>query len=457
MAKMRKDFIEGMVNHSSVDRAFAEKFWGQLEAFADYCFNKSHSACYALIAVWTAYLKAHFPAAFMAALMTSDHDNTDRIAIEVAECRRMGIQVLAPDVNESFLEFGVLKEANSIRFGLGAVKNIGEGPIEAILAAREEGGPFTSVDDFAKRANAGVVNKKVWESLIKAGAMDSFDDRGKLLHNLDLLVGYASRAQKNALSGQIDIFGSLGAEEQLPALRLDEPDVVIKGQEKLGWEKELLGLYLSHHPLDDYESYLADKSVPIAQITTDHEGATVKIGGITTTVRKITTKNGATMAFVALEDKSGSLELVVFPKAYEKSPDLWQPDQVIRIQGKVSFKDRDGRMGTEAKVMVDRSELISYDKAEAYGKAHPLSEERKAEISKPLPTDITLTVPDLSDNVLLMRIRDVISRSQGDTNVFLVIGGDEPKTIKLPFKVTGDSKLIERLVNVVGENSVVVK
>lgn len=457
MTKMKVDFIDGMVNHSSVERAFAEKFWGQLEAFADYCFNKSHSACYAMIAAWTAYLKAHYPAAFMAALMTSDHDNIDRIAIEVAECRRMGIQVLPPDVNESYLEFGVVKESGSIRFGLSAVKNVGQGAIEALLAAREGGGPFTSVEDFAKRVNAAEVNKKVWESLIKCGAMDSFDDRGKLLHNLDLLVAYASKAQKNALSGQIDIFGSLGTEENLPGIRLDEPTEVLKGQEKLAWEKELLGLYLSRHPLDDYESYLADKAAPIAQITADLEGQTVRIGGITTTVRKITTKNGDTMAFVALEDKSGSLELVVFPKAYEKSPDLWQPDMVIRVAGKVSFKDRDGKVGSEAKLMVDKAELISYDKAEAYGKAHPLSDERKAEISRPLPTEVKVVLPDLSDNVMLMRIKEVISRSPGEAEVYLVVGGSDPKTIKLPYKIQPDAKLLERLTNVVGQEAVSTK
>ncbi len=454
MAKMKVDFIEGMVNHSSVDRAFAERFWGQLEAFADYCFNKSHSACYALIAVWTAYLKAHYPAAFMAALMTSDHDNIDRIAIEVAECRRMGIPVLPPDVNESYLEFGVVKDSGSIRFGLSAVKNVGEGAIEAILAAREDGGPFSTVEDFAKRVPASETNKKVWESLIKCGAMDGFDERGKLLHNLDMMVAYASKAQKNALSGQIDIFGSLGSADDIPGLHLDEPPLKLKGQERLGWEKELLGLYLSSHPLDDYESYLADKTAPIAQITPELEGQTVKIGGITTTVRKIVTKNGATMAFVGLEDKSGDLELVVFPRAYEKNPDIWQPDQIVRVMGKISYKERDGKQGSEAKMMVDKVEPISYDKAEAYGKAHPLSQERKAELTKPLPTEIKLMVSDLSDTVMLMRIKEVVSRSQGEADVYLVVTGENPKTIKLPFKVQPDSKLLERLANVVGQEAV---
>jgi hypothetical protein len=151
------------------------------------------------------------------------------------------------------------------------------------------------------------------------------------------------------------------------------------------------------------------------------------------------------------------LELVVFPKAYEKSPELWQPDQVLRVAGKISFKERDGKLGSEPKVMVDKAEPVSYDKAEAYGKAHPLSAERKAELSKPLANNVTITLPDLSDNVMLMRIKEVISRSPGEAEVFIVVTGDQPKTIKLPFKIQPDSKVLDRLGNVVGKEAVSAK
>jgi DNA polymerase III subunit alpha len=447
-------FIAGCLKRG-LSETGAKDLWAMIQPFADYSFNRAHAACYGLIAYQTAYLKANYPAAYMAALMTSDHDNIERIAIEVAECKRMGIQVLAPDVNESFLEFGANKDNNTIRFGMCAIKNVGTGAIEAILAAREEGGPFTSVEDFAKRVNASEVNKKVWESLIRCGAMDGFDDRNTLLGSLDTIVGYASKAQKNALSGQIDIFGSLGAEDNMPALRLEAPAEQSSMQERLGWEKELLGLYLSRHPLDEYEAYMADKLMPIGQINQDKEGQTVKIGGITTTVRKIVTKNNATMAFVGLEDKTGSLELIVFPRAYEILPELWQPDQVIQVSGKVSYKDRDGKMGTELKIMVDKAVRIGYESAKSYAEKHPESRIEVADaVAANWAKEITISVVDTSDSVMLMRIKDLLTRFEGDCEVYLAIGNIDPKTIRLPFRVEPNQKLLEALANIVGEASV---
>jgi DNA polymerase III subunit alpha len=373
MMKMKVAFIEGMVKTSGVKKEFAETFWGQLEAFADYCFNKSHSACYGLIAYQTAYLKAHFPAAFMAALMTSDFGDTERIAKEIGECQTLGIPVLPPDVNESFQEFAVIKETNSIRFGLAAIKNVGGGAIEAILSAREEGGRFTSIEDFAKRVNARECNKKGWESLAKCGAFDSLIDgnRGQLLHNLDLITAYASKSQKNALSGQIDIFGSLGAEENLPALRLDPPPQVTTTREQLAWERELLGLYLSHHPLDDYAAYLTDICPPISSLTPETDGKMARIGGMITSVRKILTKKGDTMAFVAVEDRTGVTELIVFPKAFAKSPEVYEVDNVIMVNGKISARDKEGRLTSEPKVMVDSAKVIDYDTAKNHKPLRP--------------------------------------------------------------------------------------
>jgi DNA polymerase-3 subunit alpha len=259
---MKKEFISGAIKNSKVDKKFIEDLWVSLEDFAAYSFNKSHAACYALIAVQTAYLKSHYPSAYMAALLTSDHENLDRIAIEVAECRKLGIEVLPPDINESYKEFAVVPETGNIRFGLGAVKNVGQGPIEKIIEARA-GDPFKSVEDFAKRVDAAVVNKKVMESLIKCGAFDSLGDRHKLLFNADKITSYASRVQKNALSGQIDIFGSLSADQEIPPISMDNPTGKIDPRQSLVWEKELLGLYVSTHPLDDFRNYFKNKTQSI--------------------------------------------------------------------------------------------------------------------------------------------------------------------------------------------------
>lgn len=454
MAKMKAEFIEGAVNVSGAERGMVEGFWTSLEDFAAYCFNKSHAACYGLIAYQTAYLKANYPAAFMAALMTSDYGNIDRIAIEVPECQRMGIDVLPPDVNESYAEFGIIPDTNKIRFGLLAVKNVGSGPIEAILAARAEGGVFKNVEDFAKRVSASEVNKKVWESLIKCGAMDGFADRGKLLANLETLVGYAAKAQKNALSGQIDLFGSLGAEENIPALRLEESSAIPNDPERLGWEKELLGLYISHHPLDDYAGFLADKSTAIGVINSSLEGKSVKVGGITTTVRKILTKNNASMAFVGFEDKTGSTELIVFPKAYEKAPYLWLPDQVILVSGTVSYKDRDGKMGSELKIMVNKAEPINYEKAKIHVPKNPIPKSIDPREMANLPREVSIKITNMSDDVLLMRIKDVLTRYEGDAEVYLLIDSDPPKKIRLPFKVMLTAECLKKLSQVVGEEAI---
>ncbi|HVE80671.1 MAG TPA: DNA polymerase III subunit alpha [Candidatus Dormibacteraeota bacterium] len=456
MAKMKTEFIEGAIKVSQVDRQVVEDFWLNLEDFAAYCFNKSHAACYAMIAYQTAYLKAHYPAAFMAALMTSDHGDIDRIAIEVAECQRMGIKILPPSVNESFLEFGVIPETGDIRFGLSAIKNVGTGAIEAILAVREAE-RFKSIEDFAKRVPVTETNRKVWESLIKSGAMDDFGERGQLLHNLDSIMSYASKAQKNALSGQIDIFGSLGIEDAAPALRMDLPPETLSPREQLSWEKELLGLYLSHHPLDDYEAYLTDHTVPIKVLTVEMEGKAVTIGGIITTVRKITTKNNAMMAFVGLEDKSGeSLELIVFPRAYEAQPDLWEADKVIKVAGKISTKDRDGRVGTEIKVMVDRAELIDYDAA----KSHKPSAKPKAEAKPPeaevkaKPEVLVIRLAKMTDTGILTTIKDILMKYPGANPTCLVLPGDPPKKLILPFKVTFDSNLVQELKEAIADGEI---
>ena len=467
MAAEYPKFISGC-EKKGVSKTDANNLWEMIQPFADYSFNKSHAACYALIAYQTAYLKANYPAALMAALMTSNYDNIDKISMEISECQRMGITVLPPDVNESFLEFSVVPETNNIRFGLSAVKNVGTGAIEAILEARETGGPFTGIENFATRVSATEVNRKVWEALAKCGAMDSFGERSQLLYNLDTVTSYASKAQKNALSGQIDIFGSLGVEDNLPSLRLEQPSQIASTREQLGWERELLGLYLSHHPLDDYAGYLDDTTTPISSLTLQHEARSAKIGGMITTVRKITTKNNAVMAFVGIEDKTGAMELIVFPKAYEAAPELWEVDKVVAISGKVSTKDRDGRQDGEIKLMVDTATEIDYDTAKNHthsGKppaaAAPEEPESLANdspipvVTEDIPPEaLTIRLHNLATTAVLTTIKDILTDVPGDNPVFLVMPGDPPKTIRLPFMVAIGDAVVDRLQTAVHEGEV---
>ncbi|MEK7561601.1 MAG: DNA polymerase III subunit alpha, partial [Patescibacteria group bacterium] len=264
LAKMKTQFIEGGVKHSKADRKMMERLWTQLEEFAAYCFNKVHSACYGLIAYQTAYLKAHYPTAFMAALMTSDYDNIDRLAIEITECKHMGIEVLPPDVNESFHEFAVVPGKNQIRFGLDAVKNVGHGAVEEILRARQKlGGKFDTLEDFCQNVRTQAVNRKGLESLVKSGALDKYGDRSQLIHNIDNILALSNRLQKDAAAGQVGLFGEDSSAGMAPSLNLETATVQFSAGEQLQWERELLGLYLSKHPLENFEAILADQTVKL--------------------------------------------------------------------------------------------------------------------------------------------------------------------------------------------------
>lgn len=443
MSKMQEDFVQGAIKNSKVDKKFALEFWKKLEGFADYCFNKSHAACYSLIAMQTAYLKAHYPQAFMAALMTSDYGNIDRIGVEVNECKRMGISVLPPNINESYLEFAVVKESGNIRFGLSAIKNVGLSAIENILKARE-GGHFKSIEDFSKRVSFSEVNRKNMESLIKSGVFDDFSDRETLLFNLDKIMAYGSKLQKHAMDGQIDIFGSLGIEEQMPELKLDMPTNPIDLKQHLSWEKELLGLYLSRHPLDDYEDYFEDNTISINKLSLDMEGREVIIGGIVTNVKKIVTRNGANMLFCGLESKNGATELIVFPKTLDNTQDIWQPETIIEAQGKISTKDREGRIGAEIKVIVDKAKVINNREIREYKK--------KAKEKKKLPSStLKILLNDTSDSTKLLQIKKILQSSPGKGEVRIIAN---QKEIKLPFTAEVSSMLVSQLSDVVGKNNV---
>lgn len=477
LAKLKGDFIEGAIKTSQVERAVVEHLWGSLEDFAAYCFNKSHAACYGLIAYQTAYLKAHYPSAFMAALMTSDWDNIDRLAIEIAECRHMGIEVLPPDVNYSFHEFSVANDpANKkapIRFGLDAVKNVGKGAVEEILLARQDG-VFTSIDDFISRVSARVVNRKTWESLIKAGAMDSFGDRATLLHNLDTIIALGSKIQKERLSAQVDLFGGSDTTSSLPSLTLLPPADTFTSHQILQWERELLGLYLSHHPLEDYDTYLDEQTIPIAELRAEHDNHTARIGGTIADVRQITTKNGQNMAFVKLEDRSGEIELVIFPSLFKDSAQLWQRDHVVTVTGRISARDKNGTLVEDVKLLPDSAEALQLDAVKAYQPTgvridivslqaasprrapHQKNVSTTASASK--PAKLYIRVVDDTKPELLIQIKEVLDKNAGQNEVVLVLGEPTKKqALKLPFKVEVAEELTRSLAALVGATNVVVQ
>lgn len=472
MRKVKVDFVEGAVKYSGADPALAEKFWTQLEEFANYCFNKSHAACYGLISYWTAYLKAHYPDAFMAALMTSDQNDIDRLAIEINECKHMGIKVLPPDVNEGFVEFAIVPGKKQIRFGMAAVKGVGTGAVEEILRARDSDGKFSSIEDFAKRVSTSRFNKKAWDSLIRSGGFDSLGDRSDLLFNLETVQAFASKLQKEALSGQIDLFGGLidGA-SIMPTVTIQSSPVKHTEKERLTWERELMGLYISAHPLDNYELYLEEQTVSLSQITPEYDGKSVTIGGLISTVRTIITKNGSKMAFVGIEDKTGEGEIIVFPNLYEKIGAKLVQDAVIRSSGKISARDRDGNLGSEAKIIADEIQFVSDQELNNY-------ESTGRKMNKPKPSNkvvatrvtaftdevkdivikkLYVQIKDPDDHKSLLMLKKICADHIGSSDIVLVLGSEKKSAIKLPFKVDINDRLTDSLVKILGEDCVILK
>lgn len=483
MRKVKVDFVDGAMKHGGAKKEVAEKFWDQLEEFANYCFNKSHAACYGLISYWTAYLKAHYPDAFMAALMTSDQDDTERLAIEITECRHMGIEVLNPDVNESFVEFAVVPGKNQIRFGMAAVKGVGVGAVEEVLRTRDSDGKFASIEDFAKRVSTSKFNKKAWDSLIKTGGFDRFGDRSDLLFNLETIQGYASKLQKEALSGQTDLFGMLGGSSVQASMTLQAAPAKYTAKEQLTWERELLGLYISAHPLDNYDAYFEEQTIPLASISAGVDGKKVTIGGLVSTVRSIVTKSGSKMAFVKLEDKTSEVEVVVFPNLYSDVGAKLVQDAVVRVTGKVNARDRDGNLRSEVSIIADEvvevtdEELRTYEstgrkmaapKTSSRVSAQRVSKKAPAPNTKPdAPRPAPMPVADMpaskklfvqvknpDDHQALVSLKKLCAQYPGTTDIVLVLGEAKKSAIRLPFRVDASDDLLGALVKLLDEDAV---
>lgn len=525
MAKMKPKFIDGAVKTIGADREVMEKFWKQLEAFASYCFNKSHAACYALIAYWTAYLKAHYPDAFMAALMSSDANDTDRLNIEISECNHLGLKVINPDINESFREFAVVKGTNNIRFGLSAIKAVGSTAIDDILKTRKIDGPFKSIEDFARRVNSRTCNRKVYESLIKAGAFDRFatpdkpdrngftGSRSDLLFNLDAIIAFSQKIQKEAASGQVSLLDMMGGAEiagSVSHLDLAAAPGQATQKEMLGWERELLGLYLSAHPLDNYETYLLEQTNPIKNIKPEQDGCQATIGGLITKSRTLITKSGSKMAFATIEDKTGSIETVIFPKTYERVPQNVDSNDVVLIKGRVNGKDKEGHTMPEASLVVDSMQIIDDDMLKAYQptdtplgdvdlstrnkrsyhkkrsgnggggygggnyrnsgqssystKAMTVKSEPPIDLSSyniidsAKPKIMYIHVKDPTDGARLTKMRDAVGKYHGGDQVVLVIGeGDKKSAIRMHLRTKVCDDLKDSVSSIYGDDCVAIR
>ena len=467
LAKQKEKFVQGCMK-KGVPKELGEQVFSFIEPFAGYGFNRSHAACYAMIGYQTAYLKAHYPAEFMAALLSSDQQDIDRVAIEIEECRNMGLKVLPPDVNESFASFTVVKDGGTsekfIRFGLNAVKNVGEHIVNVIIEERKINGKFKDIFDFLERIIDKDLNKKSLESLTKCGTLDQFGDRGLFLANMEALLEFNKEINRSKDSKQVSLFGS--TPNVLPnRIKLDKV-TTIGQQEKLSWEKELLGLYISAHPFNDFKNHLGDFIVPIASLPSHINEESVRTAGVITLIKKIITRSNKPMLFVKIEDAVASTELLIFPNLYELSAAMWQEGKVVLAQGKISDKDQ------EVKFLVDKATVLTLDNLsasiDAFKKIEVKSKQQFGNFngykskgnnfSKPRATADFLATPSINQtapaplrlifkkNLNLAeaeKLKEILAQAKGASKVlFKITRNGVPVIVESGFRVKNDNNLI---------------
>ncbi|MFL6653224.1 MAG: DNA polymerase III subunit alpha, partial [Sulfurifustis sp.] len=432
MAKQREGFVKG-AGARGVNERLAAEIFDLIEKFAGYGFNRSHSAAYALIAYQTAWLKAHYPAAFMAAVLSSDMDKTDKVVTMIAECRDMKLKVLPPDINRCEYEFVPVDDA-TILYGLGAIKGLGQSAIEAIQQARADGGPFTDLFDFCKRIDARRINRRVLESLIKAGACDTLGThRAALMASLTKAIAEADQHAAASAAGQEDLFGGLTA----PADSTVVYEIAAEWSEeqRLDGEKETLGLYLTGHPIARYAEELKRIiSATIAELRPTDDRAVV-VAGLVVGMRVMQTRRGDRMAFVTLDDRTGRLELAVFSELFERHRDLLVKDILLVVKGHVSVDEYTGGFKMSAE------EIYNIDQARGVFGSRLI-----------IHVDASIAANGFMDE-----LRQILAPSQGPCPVWVRYRGETAEAelvLGEEWKVSPSNAVLERLSRLAGERNV---
>ena len=446
MKKERQNFINGAKNNG-VPAELSNEIFALIEPFAGYAFNKAHSVSYALIAYETAYLKANYPVEYMTSFLNTYANHPERLRSAIAECRRLGIPVLPPAINTSQSSFAIEKQDNStaISFSLAAIKNVGAAAIEPILSARRNGGVFKCVEDFCRRADLRNINKKVMESLIKAGAFDSLVPRGSLLQAIDQIISLAHREQHLRESGQASMFDLWGDSTPLPLanLNLESYDASLK--EKLDWERELMGVYFSEHPLASMSMNLANSTTTLCgEIDAGMVGETVIVAGMITAMRQLSTRDRRPFITATLEDLDGTIEVTAWPEVYKRTKELWQDGKILLVEGAIKLRDEQLNLHCYRvrQYQPDSNELQKTEPANSLS------------IKSRLIIDIKQSDEAEEDVIRLRQIIDILSRYTGDDVVHLSIVGNE-RVVNLKMANTTTNycpELAEEISKVLGNN-----
>lgn len=452
--EQREKFIQGAIKTSNVTQEKAQNVWDFIEPFARYGFNRAHAACYAMIAYQTAYLKSNYPAEFMAALLTSDQGNIERAAIEVAETLSLGIKILPPDINESDHDFTVVKDEEgkpAIRFGLAGIKNVGDGVINYVSAERQKNGHYADLADLFRRIDNKTFNRKSVESLAQAGALDALGERNFILSNLEGLLEFNKNLHRKQDLGQKDLFGGSQVALAKPVPNLNQATAASKEQ-RLKWEKELLGMYVSEHPLSDFREQLQTIATPTNELSAFRgRKQKLRVAGVATIIKKIITKKNEPMLFVTLEDLMGSVEVLVFPSLLASTQTLWLEGATLLVAGTLSDKDGDNKLLAD-KVWPLTKDTISQIATDKTHKRPVASGDKPRTFNR-----VVIRLPQSFSKEQLAKLRTTLSQyhDSNGINVELIIPYQGTiKSLPTPYRLPASKTVALQVETIVGSRAI---
>ena len=449
MAKQKVEFYDGCKNHGGLKKDIIDDMWRAIEPFAAYGFNKAHAASYGIVAYQTAYMKAHYPVQYMTSVLAAESGDSEKVAAIAHECRRMNIEVLPPDINESFRNFAMVSKPGDpgrIRFGLMAIKNVGEHICDVIYRERKENGPYTDLENLLERVQDKDLNKKSLDSLVKAGAMDGFGhDRGLLIANMDNMLSFIRHRKEQEESKQDSLFAGTDIAFDNKVQLLPAPDATMS--DRLVWEKNLLGVYVSSHPFADYAPAFGASLTPLAEVESTPRDEWVVVGGVVDKITRKITKKGSLMFFVTLQDQSGSMELLVFPKKVEETKDKWEEGKVYCIVAKTPREDGDN------KLFVENLYPLTKENVRDVATQVRLNERQVQKKEEESDESITLMLSKEQLGEHGQALKQLFFVHQGSYPVYIRVG---TKTIRSQWTVGWNDALKEKLLEYITEDQILV-